>query len=1267
VKDPAKPSSTRSPSVSETAIEKKHAPSPATTTDSAIGPAHTGNLEFRKILNPDSTTTGPGKTARSPGNLWIQPGSLPNLLVQRMCRECADEETLQRLPGGLRVGTPDDQYEKQADAVAQQVTKSSNAMPALPSATSGEIPDLQNKCAECEASESADRSHHASPPADHSAVSRALAATQDGQQLPDNLRSRIEPVLRSDLSQVQVHDSRVAHEAADSLKARAFTHRNHIYLGENQSSSDLGLIAHEATHVVQQAGRLSSPSIQREEKNKDETNSPVNDALAEGDYATVFKLLNGMALPGLLNSVAKIGAATLWVNFAAAKGVNVERLQIAMHAVGLGNDAAQTRVITGMLRSLPADQKQQVIAYLQGKGLDPKLIKYIEQGPKGPLFDAVALGDYAQAFSLLNGMAMFALLPAIESVGVADLQAHFSEAGAIDLVRLQTAMQVVGFFGGAEQTLVLSRTVSTLPAGQQQDISVYLQGRGVAQPVISKLRMGPFDPNKGMGLARDISKLIDFYGDTEPRLRSNQGEYVEALEKSQQADQDLLKGIVETGTPKTDAEKEAFRARVATLIRMRALRLMASHRASIEFERSQTLVGSDEPNGGDVDENPKAKTLAAVRDAIFKVTQLNSVKQELSGYKSNLRSLELSIKQSSSKVDGDRYAEWARTLSENLQYRSGPKIMAYAQRSGHYLSEKNIKDRKLRFLATASGAQKLRGMQIEGVDVAIHVLYRAFPFMSQIDPRDFLLSKDFREDDKLLTAVAKAYTSLVAAVDNAIIKIAGGGIDPFMMPVPVQQVRASLPPELQTELDGYIQDKQVTDFMISLGTTVAEAALVAIPIVGPALAAGVAAGSAGMNLKDLVDRQAIASASTLPDKTMLGVSGPGKLEWALMALEVVMTASDLGAVFKQIRGARGAPGIKSSAGTYEFDADVYSSKPRTTPDGPTDLPDGSIKVKPSDEVAYLEATRMRERLSPQDAANELQLAQQRGSLRASGDPRYIEEIDFNGHTWKRRKDGTGWCRSSPQCFDTDPNAPAAAPKLTEKGRYQWDHVPDQPELPSRPPANDAEAKVREAYRAYYANRVREYQTNKNLSPPRRWDSYYALRRRGAAFEEKVTHTLKQETSLPDEQRGFLAGMKDPVVVDQVTVAGKPDRPGGKLTQSGDPTHKRTDQFAIDRDTVKAGQQPHVQVFSNKSREFGKQSNNQIYSQIKADAQQAALDYGGTIQLRAHKPEIWPLYGQSVKVNKVTLIYDGRIVPDAVKSMPGFFQIGDITVEVRFLM
>jgi len=97
-------------------------------------------------------------------------------------------------------------------------------------------------------------------------VTRAVGSPGAGQSLPPHVRKRVEPVLGQNMKHVRVHDDSGANQAAESLNARAFTHQNHIYLGKHESPADVGLMAHEATHALQQQGGLGLLQKKRERK-----------------------------------------------------------------------------------------------------------------------------------------------------------------------------------------------------------------------------------------------------------------------------------------------------------------------------------------------------------------------------------------------------------------------------------------------------------------------------------------------------------------------------------------------------------------------------------------------------------------------------------------------------------------------------------------------------------------------------------------------------------------------------------------------------------------------------------------------------------------------------------------------------------------------------------------------------------------------------------------------------------------------------------------
>jgi hypothetical protein len=94
-------------------------------------------------------------------------------------------------------------------------------------------------------------------------AARAIQTKGAGEPLQPSTREKLESRMGADLSGVRVHDDAAARQAADAIDARAFTHGSDVWLGSGESQGDLGLMAHEATHVVQQAGGAHRLPIQR--------------------------------------------------------------------------------------------------------------------------------------------------------------------------------------------------------------------------------------------------------------------------------------------------------------------------------------------------------------------------------------------------------------------------------------------------------------------------------------------------------------------------------------------------------------------------------------------------------------------------------------------------------------------------------------------------------------------------------------------------------------------------------------------------------------------------------------------------------------------------------------------------------------------------------------------------------------------------------------------------------------------------------------------
>lgn len=221
--------------------------------------------------------------------LFLQRRPAQGVVVRRQPLEDEDEEELSRLAGvisvqpALVIGRPDDGYEREADRVADIVTRITDAGVHYGSleneeerleATPLDASYVQRPTAQCEpkahTTPDCARPNAAlvrpawQPPLgrslDSSCVLSSIRSPSGGSPLPGPVRHNVELVLGADLRHVQVHSDNTATAAARALRAKAFTFQNHVWLGSGQTSQDVGLLAHEATHVAQQTAQMGHRS-----------------------------------------------------------------------------------------------------------------------------------------------------------------------------------------------------------------------------------------------------------------------------------------------------------------------------------------------------------------------------------------------------------------------------------------------------------------------------------------------------------------------------------------------------------------------------------------------------------------------------------------------------------------------------------------------------------------------------------------------------------------------------------------------------------------------------------------------------------------------------------------------------------------------------------------------------------------------------------------------------------------------------------------------
>ena len=167
----------------------------------------------------------------------------------------------------LTIGQPNDKYEQEADAVADQVMR----MPA------SEIPSVQRKCDKCEEEELQMKPQERSistiqqkSKGENKQMQGLQSSLQQskggGKALDASTNQLMSRGIGADFSNVKIHTDSNAIQMNQQLNAKAFTNGSDIYFNQGQyntqSSEGKHLLAHELTHVVQQRSATDN-TIQR--------------------------------------------------------------------------------------------------------------------------------------------------------------------------------------------------------------------------------------------------------------------------------------------------------------------------------------------------------------------------------------------------------------------------------------------------------------------------------------------------------------------------------------------------------------------------------------------------------------------------------------------------------------------------------------------------------------------------------------------------------------------------------------------------------------------------------------------------------------------------------------------------------------------------------------------------------------------------------------------------------------------------------------------
>ncbi len=283
-----------------------------------------GDLSFNKSNNHDDNSLSninsnhhsPSIKNDNPSLLQLQQ-QIGNQSVQRLLRSG-------RIQTKLQVSQPGDEYEKEADRVAEQVMRMpSSEEPFLQT----KIPDnekINRKCKSCEEEEDKESKKIPISRKENGNSSDLLnisdgaskdidsTLSQSGSPLDSSTREFMEPRFGYDFGNVRIHTDEQSSISAQKVNALAYTVGNNIVFNKNRYEPNLRegkkLLAHELTHVLQQQRSGSFKNVLRRESAEDIKSRYTNwgglnlqeEALAlylvakarAGNYQTIIDVIN---------------------------------------------------------------------------------------------------------------------------------------------------------------------------------------------------------------------------------------------------------------------------------------------------------------------------------------------------------------------------------------------------------------------------------------------------------------------------------------------------------------------------------------------------------------------------------------------------------------------------------------------------------------------------------------------------------------------------------------------------------------------------------------------------------------------------------------------------------------------------------------------------------------------------------------------------------------------------------------------------------------
>lgn len=241
-------------------------------------------------------STSRGRAAAPPAQQRHTPPQSASPVIQRAPCACGGPCPRCQAKSTLKIGAPDDAYEREADTAAERVMRMADG--AAPVTSASAASGLKRKCAACgkESEEpllqpQAEPSSAAAPATAPASVDAVLHSP--GQALDSETRAFFEPRFGRDFSTVQVHADSAAEQSAQDVNAHAYTVGQHIVFAPGRfapgTTEGRRLLSHELTHVVQQSdagthGQRSNGYLRREPDDSDGGTPGTADSGVSGSF-----------------------------------------------------------------------------------------------------------------------------------------------------------------------------------------------------------------------------------------------------------------------------------------------------------------------------------------------------------------------------------------------------------------------------------------------------------------------------------------------------------------------------------------------------------------------------------------------------------------------------------------------------------------------------------------------------------------------------------------------------------------------------------------------------------------------------------------------------------------------------------------------------------------------------------------------------------------------------------------------------------------------